>query len=90
MTRPIVLIAAALVAAAVLHPWTWASHGMRDVLVPAIVLAIVAVTVCIIAIRLGDLRLPARRVRARPARPTSASDAMRAAEALIRDAKRRR
>lgn len=90
MTRPIVLAAAAVVALLTVHPWTWATRGMHDVVAPAVVLAIVAIVVTIIAFRLGDLRLPARS-RPRPVPPArNASDATRAAEELIRHARRRR
>lgn len=90
MTRRIVLAIAALIVVLTLHPWTWAARGMREILVPACVLAIVAVVLCIVAIRLGDLRLPSRaRPRPRPVQRGTASEATRAAEELLRRSKRR-
>lgn len=89
MTRPVVLAVAALVVVLALHPWTWAAHGMRDVIVPACVLVVVAMTIGLIALRLGDLRLPAR-TRLRPVRKRgTAADATRAAEELLRKSRRR-
>lgn len=89
MRRSVVLAVAALVVVLTLHPWTWPAHGTRDVVVPASVLAIVTVVILIIAVRLGDLRLPKRkRLRPVPKRGT-ADDAMRAAEALLRKNDRR-
>lgn len=89
MRRPVVLAVAAAVVILVLHPWTWPAHGTRDVIVPASVLAVVAAVICLIAIRLGDLRLP-KRTRLRPVQKRgTADDAMRAAEELLRRSKRR-
>lgn len=89
MRRPVVLVLAAFVVVLVLHPWTWPAHGTADVIVPASVLAVVAAVILVIAIRLGDVRLPRRtRVRSVPKRGT-ADDAMRAAEELLRRSKRR-
>lgn len=89
LTRRTVLVIALIVLVAAVHPWTWPARGARDAFVPAIVYAIVAATLIVAAIRLGDLPRPKIGARRRRPRSASARDATRAAEEILRRSRRR-
>ncbi|HYZ16276.1 MAG TPA: hypothetical protein VE591_07725 [Candidatus Acidoferrum sp.] len=85
------LIVAVIALVLTLHPWTWAKHGTREIIVPAIAYVLVCFVVFLLALRKGDVSSPFRRPQRR--RPTLESrrpdDVTRAAEELLRRSRRR-
>jgi hypothetical protein len=96
MIRPRVLVIAGLVVVLALHPWTWPSHGVGDLVPTLAALAIVALVLVLCALKLGDLRLPRRPARRPPIHlvptppPRTADDVTRAAEEILRSSRPKR